>query len=185
MHYWPTFCHMLCPSHFFESWQGIIIILQWRQLLLISNPLFRNWLPNLFLYQRITSHEFGNISNDVQRRQEARSGRLSHRLLSVLSPTAAADGRRWRWQIVGPGQILLLSEPIRRPVHRSHQPRGRHRWQWAGEASFSRSFNMFICRVPQISPTQIFDFIPKMICKNDPRVGKKPEGTSSSLHFLF
>ncbi|XP_046439498.1 uncharacterized protein LOC124190698 [Daphnia pulex] len=80
-----------------------------------------------------TLHEFGNISNDVQRRQDARSGRLSHRLFSGPSTAAAADGRRWRWQIVGPGQILL-SEPIRRPVHRSHQPRGGHRWQWAGEA---------------------------------------------------
>jgi hypothetical protein len=55
---------------------------------------------------------------DVQRRQDAMSGRLSHRFLSVLPPTAAADGRQWRWQIVGPGQILL-SEPICRPVHRS------------------------------------------------------------------
>ncbi|EFX65552.1 hypothetical protein DAPPUDRAFT_117178 [Daphnia pulex] len=82
--------------------------------------------------QQMILHEFGNISNDVQRRQDARSGRLSHRLFSILSPTAAAaDGRRW--QIVGPGQILV-SEPIRRPVHRSHQPRGGHRWQWAGEA---------------------------------------------------
>jgi hypothetical protein len=44
---------------------------------------------------------------------------------------------------------------------------------------------MFICRVPEISPTQIFDLNLKMIGKNDPRVDQRPEGSSLSLHFLF